>query len=132
VKALARERDDRYASGPEFAEALERAIAAADGGVARAATVVDAPLPYVHPAASPPMSLGVHADATVIDPELRQAAEQRERERVEAEAAALRERERLEAEATAARERVAAEQRERERLDAEAAAVRERERLEAE
>src|SRR5438477_13195471 len=87
IKALARERDDRCASGPEFAEALERAIAAADGGVARATTVVDAPLPYVHPAASRAVSPGVHADATVIDPELRQAAEQRERERVQAEAA---------------------------------------------
>src|SRR5438132_3838057 len=128
VKALARERDDRYASGPEFAEALERAIAAADGGVARATTVVDAPLPYVHPAASPTVSPDVHADATVIDPELRQAAEQRERQRVEAEAAATRERERLETEVRE-RERVAAEQRERQRLEAEA---RERERLEAE
>ncbi len=140
VRALAREREARYASGPEFAEALERAVKEAEGLAIEpgSAPAVDSgSLPYVHPIARQP-DVQSHVRPTVIDPEFRQQAAQRERERLEAETrererldAEERERQRVEAAALAEREqeRLEAEARERERLEAEA---RERERLEAE
>src|SRR5207302_7133777 len=48
VKALAREREQRYASGPELAEALEQALAEAEGTSPPAPAAVPAQLPYVH------------------------------------------------------------------------------------
>src|SRR5579859_1485748 len=114
MRALAREREGRYATGPELAEALEAAIAEAERAQSDSGSVAPTPVtgqPYVHPAAQRPTVAqmpGVPnlAEPTVIDPEPHLAVT-RERERLEAEA---RERERLEAEA-----------RERDRLAAEAA-----------
>src|SRR5579859_4701533 len=150
VRALAREREQRYASGPEFAEALEQAVIEAEGkaGAPEQTTPpIATTLPYVHPAARPPQAEVVpeppaeqsHAQPTLVDPERRQQAITRERERLEAEAreterlaAEARERERLEAEARE-RERQEAEEQERQRVAAAAAmAARERERVEAE
>src|SRR5579859_5764291 len=136
MRALAREREGRYATGPELAEALEAAIAEAERAQSDSGSVAPTPVtgqPYVHPAAQRPTVAqmpGVPnlAEPTVIDPEPHLAVT-RERERLEAEA---RERERLEAEARE-RERLEAEARERERLATLVAfEARERERLEAE
>src|SRR5579859_3538762 len=154
MRALAREREGRYATGPELAEALEAAIAEAERAQSDSGSVAPTPVtgqPYVHPAAQRPTVAqmpGVPnlAEPTVIDPEPHLAvtrererleAEARERERLEAEAAlAAREQARLEAEARERereRERLEAEARERERLEAEAAlAAHEQARLEAE
>ncbi|HET6318245.1 MAG TPA: protein kinase, partial [Chloroflexota bacterium] len=105
VKSLSRERDDRYATGPEMAAALAAAVYQT-GGVPHVMGVLDPPRPYVHPTPDQ------RREPTVIDAE----AAARERERLEAEA---REKERLEAEARE-KERLAFEERERERLAAEA------------
>ena len=149
MRALAREREGRYATGPELAEALEAAIAEAERAQSDSGSVAPTPVtgqPYVHPAAQRPTVAqmpGVPnlAEPTVIDPEPHLAvtrererleAEARERERLEAEAAlAAHEQARLEAEARE-RERLQAEARERERAEAAAVAARERERLAAE
>src|SRR5882762_5862319 len=50
VRALAREREQRYASGPELAEALEQALEEAEGKARAPWTPISTPLPYVHPA----------------------------------------------------------------------------------
>src|SRR5579859_7465270 len=122
VRALAREREQRYASGPELAEALEQALVEAEGTPAEPGQTGPprvTSMPYVHPAGRPsdadsvPPGEQSHAQPTVIDPELRAQALARERERQQAEE----------------RERLAAELREHERLEAEA---REHERLAAE
>src|SRR5438477_6167287 len=64
MRALAREREERYSSGSEVGEALQEAMGASEGsGAAPPLTAALPTLPYVHPAAQPP---------TVIDPERRQ------------------------------------------------------------
>ena len=58
VRALAREREARYATGPELAEALERAVLEAEGAPAepsRTGLPIDTRQPYLHPAAQAPM-----------------------------------------------------------------------------
>src|SRR6266849_7452112 len=54
VRALAREREQRYASGPEMAEALEQALGEAEGTAREVGPPISTSLPYVHPAAHAP------------------------------------------------------------------------------
>src|SRR5260370_39237759 len=56
VRALAREREQRYASGPELAEALEQALAEAEGTARELGPPMSTALPYVHPAAQAPQA----------------------------------------------------------------------------